>query len=149
MNARLSLDAIRQHLDAALNTTPGTVKVGTTYQRSYVTEAASIFPAVWIGAQRLKPEDDGRGYDSLYRQHVRVDVVVRLVVPRYANGQLDGEAALNALHDAVSAAMLAYTPTGADEPFVWSSSQDGPPAESVLTADLIFSATVTYSKEAA
>lgn len=149
MNARLSLDALRQHLDTALNATPGTVTVGTTYQRSYLKDAGSVFPAVWVGAQRLQPLDDGRGYSGTYRQHVRVDVVVRIVAPRYAAGQMDGEAALNALHDAVSAAMLAYTPAGADEPFVWSGSQDGAPSESVVTTDLIFSATVTYSKEAA
>lgn len=147
MNARLSLDAIRAHLDAALNVTPGSVIVGTAYQRNYLTDFGKVYPAVWVGAQRLRPQDDGRGYAGMYRQHAAVDVVIRLVVQRYADGVVDSEGALNALHDSVADAMLAYTPNGASEPFVWQSSQDGPPAESVITADLTFSATVTYSKE--
>ena len=102
MNRRLSLRAIADHLDAVLNAVPGTVTVRTALERSYLSDYGKVFPAVWVCGQRLQPLDDGRGLSQIYRQHVRNDIVVRVVVQRYADGVVDPEVELSALHDAVA-----------------------------------------------
>lgn len=146
MNARLSIAAIATHLRA--QTALAGVRIGTGYDRDYLTAFPKIWPAVWIAAQRLSRIDDGRAFSGQFRQHCKVDIAVRLVVQRYADGSIDAESRLNALHDAVSDALKDWTPSGADEPLVWESSQDGDATESVMTADLIFSTTLTYARAA-
>lgn len=143
MNQRLSLSGIATHLrtQAAL----AGVHVGTGYDANYLTAFGTTYPAVWVGAQRLTRLDDGRGYTGQYRQHCRVEVVFRLVVQRYAAGEISPEGALNTLHDNVVAALTAYRPAGADDAFVWESCQDGDLSESVMTADLVMSVTTTYA----
>lgn len=141
MNGRLSLKAIAEHIDAQVTVT----RCGTGYDRDYLTNFGKAYPAVWVGAQRFVPTDNGRGFSSQFRQHGEVEIVVRLVVQRYADGSVDAETRLNALHDAVSSALLNWLPTGADEPFVYKSSTDGPLSESVMTVDMIFAATATYA----
>lgn len=148
MNARLSLAAIATHLRTELPGVLGVLRVGTGYDRDYLTAFAKTWPAVWIAAQRLTPNDNGRGFSGVFRQHCKVEVAVRLVVQRYADGSIDGEARLNALHDAVADALKDWTPPGADEPLVWESAADGDATESLMTADLIFSTTVTYARDA-
>lgn len=142
MNARLSLGDIAQRLRGQI---PG-VHMGTGYDRDYLTSFARTWPAVWVAAQRLQRMDDGRGWSGQFRQHCKVDVAVRIVVQRYPDGSVDGEARLNALHDAVADALKDWTPPGADTPLVWESAQDGDATESLMTADLIFSTSVTYSR---
>lgn len=144
MNGRLSIGAIATRLRA--QPALAGVHVGTGYDRDYVATFAKTWPAVWVAAQRLARMDDGRSFSGQFRQHCRVDVAVRLVVQRYAAGSIDAEARLNALHDAVAGALKDWTPTGADEPLVWESAQDGDANESVMTADMIFSTTVTYAR---
>ncbi len=143
MNQRLDLTAIATYLRSQSGLAG--VHVGTGYDRDYLTAFATTWPGVWVGAQRLQRNDDGRGYTDYYRQHCRVEIVVHLVVQRYADGETDPGPDLDALHEAVSTALLNYRPTGADEPFVWESSQDGEAFQSVMTADLVFSCTVTYA----
>lgn len=147
MNGRISLALLATYLATKSGFT--TTKIGTCYDRDYLTSFAKVWPAVWIAGQRLIPTDDGRGLTDEYRQHCRVDVAVKLVIQRYKDGSIDAEARMNALHDSVAAAFAGYTPAGADQPFVWSSAADGEYNESVLTADLVFSTTVTYMRAAA
>lgn len=142
MNGRLSLASVATRLTNKLTG----VHVGTGYDRDYLTSFARTWPAVWVAAQRLQRMDDGRGWSGQFRQHCKVDVAVRLVVQRYADGSVDGEARLNTLHDAVADALKDWTPAGADTPLVWESAQDGDATESLMTADLIFSTSVTYSR---
>lgn len=148
MNARLSIAAIATHLRAALSPTLGVVRVGTGYDRDYLTSFAKAWPAVWVAAQRMTRLDDGRGFSGLFRQHCKVEVAVRLVVQRYVDGSTDAEERLNALHDAVADTLKDWTPPGADQPLVWESAQDGDATESLMTADLIFSTTMTYARDA-
>lgn len=142
MNQRLSLAAIAEHLRAqpALEG----VHVGTGYDHDYLTEFGKRWPAVWIGAQRLRRITDGDGLSGYYLQDCNVDVVFRIVVQRYAAGDVSPEAALNSLHDALSSILCQYQPAGADSRFVWDSGQDGECSESVMTADLVFTCRVTY-----
>lgn len=146
MNARLSIAAIA----AQLRTVPGLtgVRIGTCYDRDYLTAFAKSWPAVWIAAQRMTVLDDGMAYSGQFRQHCKAELAVRLVVQRYADGSIDGEVRLNALHDAVVDAIKDWTPTNADQPFVLVSAADGDATESVMTADVIFSTTVTYARAA-
>lgn len=146
MNARLSLRQLRNVFDAALNATPGSVHCGTSYDRDFLELLPKTWPAVWVLAQRLTPLDDGRGFTQRKRQKVRVELAVRVVVQRYPDGVINGELALNELHDLVSAAGFGAVLTGADEGLSWAQSLDGPPAESVMTSDLVFETETTYQR---
>lgn len=147
MNARLSLATIADHLRTTLPSALGVARVGTGYDVDYLSAFAKTWPAVWIAAQRLRPIDDGGGYSGYYRQRCRVEVAIRLVVQRQIDGQVDAEARLNALHDAVAGVMCAWQPEGAELPFVWDSAADGEATESLMTADLIFSTSVMYAND--
>lgn len=149
MNARLTLTQIRDRLHAQLNagavvTEP--VYCGTARDRDYVTEFPKLRRAAWVLAQRLSPQDDGRGYTGRARQRVLVEFAVRVVVPRYADGVIQTELELNDLHDRAAAALFGFTPTGADYPLTWSAAQDGPPEESLATMDLVFQTETTYQR---
>ena len=146
MNARLSIAT----LAATLRATPALagMRVGTCYDRDYMTAFGKVYPSVWVAAQRMTVLDDGRAYSGQFRQHAKAEVAVRLVVQRYADGSLDAEARLNALHDAVVDALKDFTPPDADQPFVLVSAADGDASEAVMTADIIFSTTVTYARAA-
>lgn len=146
MNGRLDLSAIATRLRTQIPGALGVARVGTCYDRDYLTAFGSVWPAVWVAAQRLNRIDDGRAYTGTFRQHCRVDVAVRLVVQRYADGSLDAETRLNALHDAVIDALKDWTPAGADEPLVIESAGDGEANQSLMVADLILSTTVTYAR---
>ena len=146
MNARLSLSDIASKLKTHQGMTG--VHVGTGYDLDYLTKFGTTYPAVWVGAQRWSKLDGGMSYSGLYRQHGKVDVVVRLVVQRYAVGDIDPESTLNTLHDDVIDALKDWVPQGAGSPFVIESTQDGDLSESVITADIIFSTTTTYARQA-
>lgn len=147
MNARLTLTELRDRLHAQLNagavvTNP--VYCGTGRDRDYVAQFTAQLPAAWVLAQRLTPIDDGRGYSGVFRQHCRVDFAVRVVVQRYADGVMQTELALNDLHNRVAAALLGWTPTGADYPLAFAMSQDGEETDSLATMDLVFQTQTTY-----
>lgn len=148
MNARLSIaaiaDRIRERLPAAL----GVLRVGTGYDNDYLSAFPDTWPAVWVAAQRMSRLDDGRGFSGLYRQHCKVEVAVRLVVQRYVEGSTDAEDRLNALHDALADALKDWTPPGADQELVWEYAQDGEATSKLMTADLVFSTSVTYARSA-
>lgn len=147
MNARLSLAEFVARLDATLNVVPGSVYVSSAHARDYLTAFGKTVPAVWVIAQRLVPHGEGLGASGLYRQRVRIEVMVRIIVERYADGMTNGEAGLNALHDDVADCLKDWTPTGADRALAWVSSTDGAPFEGVLTADLIFFTHATYTRQ--
>lgn len=142
MNGRLSLAEIKTRIATKVT---GLTRAGTGYDRDYLVTFPKAYPAVWVLAQRFTPTDDGRGLSSQFRQHGTVEVPIRLVVQRYADGSIDAEDRLNELHNAVSAAVLAWQPTGADEPFVFKQATDGPASESIITADIVVACTATYT----
>lgn len=144
MNARLSLAAIADRLKASPLMTD--VYISTSYQRDYLTAFGTTYPAVWVCGQRLTKASNSGNASGLYRQIVNVEIAVRLVVQRYADGITDAETALNMLADNVASVLKDWTPPGAEFALGWESAQDGPANESVVTADLIFSTKVIYTR---
>ncbi len=144
MNGRLSLAECKEHLKTVLN--DDSVLVGTTKDRNYTTDLAKVWPAVWVGAQRARSLDDGSGYSGQYRQTMRIEIAIRVVLPRFVDGETDAEPRETDLCDRVSAAMLTWQPAGADQGFAWVSSGDGPAAESVLVVDMVFFTEATYAR---
>lgn len=142
MSARLALGDIRDRLASALD---ANVTVGTVHERQFTEKADKSFPGVWVGGQTLTALDRGERFSSLMRQRVRVQFGVRVIVRRSEAGINDPEAHLNALIDAVSTALLGWLPDGAQEPLVWSQTQDESPVETTLSAVLIFETTLAYS----
>jgi len=140
MNDRLSLKEISDRI-AANTTLPGTTHYGTSFDRDYVDkiqQPGSAMPQVWVVAQRFNATDDGTKYSGLIRQSGKVEVVVRAIFQRYADGQLSGEQAASDIHTAVRKQLLGWMPTGANRPLVWSSEKDGYATESLPTLDMIF-----------
>jgi len=144
MNGRLSLRECKEHLIAQLS--DDTVRVGTTKERNYTADLMRVWPAVWVGAQRAFRLDNGDGYSGQYRQTMRIEIALRVVMPRFVDGETDAEDRETDLCDRVSAAMLTWAPAGADQGFAWVSSGDGPAAESVLVVDMVFFTEVTYAR---
>lgn len=107
---------------------------------------ATNWPAVWVGAQRSTPIDDGKGYSGRVRQHVRVEIAIRVIVQRYIAGEGSEEDQLNRIADAVADALIGWTPGNGTRPLVWVQSIDGPPEQSVMTADLLFATEITYQQ---
>lgn len=138
---RIDLSAIADRLTDQL---PQGTYVSTAQANDYLTAFGKQWPAVWVVAQRLTPTDDGDGWSGAARQGVRIEVVVRILVQRLAEGVTDNSAALNDLHDAVASALFGWTPADADTPLVWRQSVDGAPSETLLTADMIFATESTY-----
>lgn len=146
MSRRLSLTEIRDRIAGEL---ADSTYVGTAKDRDYAALFPKTYPAAWVGAQRMRRVDGGSGYTGLIRQTLRTQVAVRVVVQKFADGETDGDARLDALCDRVEAALVGWRPAGADLPLAWEASEDGPPDESLLTADLIFFTTRTYTKRTA
>lgn len=121
-------------------------RIGTTFDSDFASQFAKTAPQAWVIAQRARPMDDGRRVTGRYRQHMQVEVIIRIVMQRHKQGTFDNEESITSACNAVSAALLAWTPTGADEPFVFGGQTDGPYAESVVTADLSFQTTVTFTQ---
>lgn len=144
MNARLSLVEFVGHLQADL----AGVFVSHSKVRDYQTQFPKKWPAVWVLAQKtraLDSDDENVGLTGHYRQHMSVEVAVRCVVQRYADGETTSEAPLNALIDSVTSSLKKWKPTGADVPLRLVQIQDGPDHESVSYADVIVGTTTTYS----
>lgn len=138
---RLRLRSIAEHI--AAQTGFEGVHVGTGYDRDYLTAFGTTYPAVWVGAQKQQRRGDGMGSRE-YHQRGDAQIVVRLVVQRYADGETDPEQALDALHDAVLDVLDNWQPPEAWGSLCIQSTQDGPPHESVLTEDLIFECSTLY-----
>lgn len=147
MNGRLELSAIATRISDQLSAAAVTgVTVGTAYERQYWKLSGAAFPGVWVGGQTLARVDDGGGFAGLIRQRVRVEFAVRVIVQRAAAGVIDPEDALNELCDAVSDALIGWTPAGADKPITWNRTQDESPQETVLSAVMQFGTETTYQK---
>lgn len=142
MIGRLSLAEIKARLVAEL--APGPT-IATALERNYLTEYARTFPAVWVCAQRAVArtgvEEDGSA--GWYEQQLAVEFVVRVVVQRYADGVVDNSGALDALINDAHGALCGWTPSNASRPVTLSSAQDGPPHESIMSADLVFRTEIT------
>lgn len=151
MNRRISLESIAVRLRQQLAPSLGINRIGSALDFDFLEAVGSSdnWPAVWVGAQRATPIDDGRGYSGRVRQQVRVEIAVRCIVQRYIAAEAAQEAQLNRIADAVCDALMGWTPANAVRPLAWLSSQDGPPEQSVMTTDLLFSTDVTYQYAAA
>jgi hypothetical protein len=148
VNVTLDFDAIAAHARTAMGN--AAQRVGTCYDVDYWTAYLTTYPAVWICAQRhVRGKDNGRGFTGRVRQHLESEVIVRLVVQRVKQGQKSAAPALKALYDATCAALIGYTPDGADHPFAFASIADGPSNESIVTADIVLTTGITFSKDVA
>lgn len=152
MNTRLSIQGIAGDLRTALATlyvdnqdTAREVHVGTIFDRGYLKAAAETFPAVWFGDQRLTGNPDTSG-SRLYRQRVRVEIPLRIIVQRNIDGETDNEQQLTDLFNAVAEAFIDYTPEGATTRLVWESARGAQPGESLLATDVVFSCFVEWQR---
>lgn len=145
MNERLSLQEISDRI-ALDNTLPSETHYGTSFDRDYVelVHTANPLPQIWVVGQRFVATDDGSKYSGLIRQSGRIEIVVRALFQRYADGQVSGEEMAQAIHDAVNAQLLGWTPTNAAMPLVWVESKDGLTVESMPTLDMKFQTTTDY-----
>lgn len=130
---RLALSDVVTKLAAELD--PG-IRIGSVTERSYMQDAGKVWPAVWVGGQRCDATDDGSRYTGVIRQRVRVLIAVRVVVPRAGIGVIDAETELAELVADVNAALLGWTPPGAQLPLTLSSAADELTAESVCSTML-------------
>lgn len=136
---RLDLDEIR----ARIQTETG-IDTGTALDRDFLSDFGKTLPKVWVVAQRLRPQNDGRIATGVFRQRVRVEIMVKALVDRYAAGKASAD--LNTEHDAVVDALVGWTPTGAIEELALDASADGEPNESYLVTDILFQTEVIYEK---
>lgn len=143
MNARLNLTDIVAALKLAL---PSGTTVSDAYAVNYLRDFGTKYPAVWVLAQRARAHSDTDGYAGVLRETFSVEFVVRCVVQRFSDGATNAGAALNALMDAVTAALLGKPLSGCDKPLVVISTQDGPASETVVYADIVFATEITYTK---
>lgn len=141
MNARLDMNEIKDKLAADIPT----ATAATSYHRDYLTKFAQLYPYVWVCAQRATRMDNGRKYSGQQRQTLKIDIAVRVIVKRYADGVLDNTTAFDSLCNQVVASLFGWQPTGANYPLVLEQMQDGAPEESLLNCDIIFSTEVTYT----
>jgi hypothetical protein len=146
MNQRVSLTAIATRLRAQISSGLGVAKIGSALDADYLRTVgdSTYWPAVWVGAQRSTPINDGRGYSQRVRQDVAVEFVVRVICKRYIAGEQDEEDKLNNIGDAVANALMGWQPSNAVKPCTWVQSIDGPPEDSVMVLDLLFQTQTTY-----
>lgn len=145
MNARLNLTDIVAALKLSL---PSISNISDGYAVNYVRDFGTTFPAVWVLAQRAKSQgqDTDGGYSNHFRQHFNVEFVVRCVVKRYSDGSVNAGAALNALIDSVTGALIGTEPPNCELPLIVVATQDGPPSETILYADITFGTVITHVK---
>lgn len=146
MNGRISFNDGRDYLQG-LGDFAG-VHVGTCYDSDYLSKFPETSPAVWFAGQQSVKMDDGRGFTGHARQNVRVEVALRVCVPRLREGTFNAEDALEELVNKVTSAMYGWTITGARDHFVLERTKDGLTFQSIIVADLVFSATFTFNKQA-
>lgn len=143
MNTRLSM----RELATYIKSLPAfaAVTVDTIYAHDYVSRVVTAMPAVWIIGQNSTRIDEGRAYTQKPRQRMRVEIAIRIVVPRVTANVPDAEPALTTLQNAVSDALFAWMPTGAEDHFVWVSANEGRTFDTVVTSVLVFSTTVVFT----
>lgn len=122
------------------------VKVGSGTKVGYWDAFPKTFPAVWITGRRMTPLDEGADYTEQFRQHFRAEIRAFVVVQRAKPGVADNEDELNALFDAVVDALKDWHPPNFDTEFVISAAADGSYVESILYAEIKFSAQATYAR---
>lgn len=145
MNARLSLPEFVGRAQAQSTLLPNGTGIGDSYASNYLPDFGKKFPYVWVLAQKSRATSDTDGYANYTRQHFEVEVVVRVVVQRYAAGKVNVGSDINTMVDAVIQIFRGWQPTGADKPLYVKATQDGPPWESIVFADVVFGTEVTYS----
>lgn len=146
MNRRLKLSDIADYLRPLIQAEIPECHVGTGFDPEYMNQYPNLLPAVWVYGQTSTPADDGTGFTGNFSQKVNCDLYFRLSVQRYVEGENDPEENLTTLHDLVSDAIKDWTPPNASKPLVWVSSKDGPTADSLLAADLVFRTQVRYQR---
>lgn len=141
MNSRIALSDIAARLSSQLGPS---VHVGTCYDVNYLQDFAKQWPAVWVAGQRLRPVARNMNYTGNARQEMSVEVVLRVVVQRYVQDGSSPEAQLNGLHDNAIAATHGWKTANARLPFELGETVDGPPHQSVMTADIILRTQTLY-----
>ena len=122
--------------------------VGTCYDTDYLSKFPDVAPAVWFAGQQSTKMDDGRGFSGLARQNMRVDLAMRVCVARFREGVYNAEDALEELVNKTTDAIYGWTIPGARDHFVLERTKDGLTFQSIIVADLVFSATFTFNKQA-
>lgn len=151
MNRRITLASVAARIEARLDQLLGVVKIGTARDHDYLSTVLlpAQWPAVWVGAQRSVPINDGRGYSGRVAQEVRVELVVRVIVAKVVTGETSNEQRLNDIADGVADVLIGWTPGNGVQPLTWVSSTDGPADQAMLTVDLVFASQVSYQYAAA
>lgn len=146
MNQRISLQEIATRLREQIDPATGVNTILCALDANYLASVQDVttWPLVIVGAQRSTPIANGRGFTGLVAQLVNVDFVIRVIVPRYVEGEAEEEDKLNRICDAVADAVMGWRPTGASAPVTWQQSIDGPPEQSAMTVDLLFQTQVSY-----
>lgn len=134
---RLDLAAIAARVQSQTG-----IATGTGLDRDFLSTFGKTLPKVWILAQRLRPINDGRVATGVFRQRIRVEILIKATVARYAPGVVSAD--LDSEHDAVVAALINWTPDGASEPLAMSATSDAEPNESFLATDILFETEVIY-----
>jgi len=151
MNRRIELTEIADRMRARLPLSLDIHRIGCAADTDFMDAVGNPdnWPGVWVGGQRSTPLGDGNGFSQRIAQEVRVEIVVRVIVPKHVDGETNQERRLNDISDAVADALIGWRPAGAAKALVWVSSTDGPPEQTVMTADLVFSTQVSYQYAAA
>lgn len=144
MNGRISLADGKSYLQTLSDFT--NVHIGTAYDVDYLSKFPETSPAVWFAGQQSTKLDDGRGFSGHARQNMRVDLALRVCSPRYREGVGNAETALETLINKVTDAIYGWTIAGARDHFVLERTKDGLSFQSIIVADLVFSATFTFNK---
>lgn len=146
MNQILSLDDLRDYLKGLAGNPFNGVHVDTYFADNYAEALGTVFPALWITGQQFTKKGDGYGYSTQAREHGTIDVAFKLVVPRAVPGQLSAEPPFLTMLKKLTDAMYGLNFQGMDDHFVVSNIRSGPPYTTVVVADVILSAMVTYTK---
>lgn len=141
---RLSLKECAARLVAQL--ADPTITVRTFMDKTYFTDFAKVFPAVWFVGQRMTPMDNGYGYSGQPRQTMKVEIAVRIIVKRFYTETVEVEDELSSLMNRVIDGLKDWAPNGAGRELTLESVTDGPPFEAVIVADLVFVTHVTFAR---
>lgn len=143
--ARFNLGALATYLAGLAGQPVAGIQYGTCYDPNYYRDMGKVYPAVWVRAQRFSAVTDGSA-SSLLVQKVKIEIAFTIIVERSVDGEAAGgaETRLNAIHDFVTNNVAGYNPTGSFTGFVIASSRDGLASESVMSADVVMSATAIY-----